>query len=134
VTDHSIFKRSAFGHPYFGPITSAIREFELARLVHLSQQAPRRTFDLVAILDGKAVGACTIHVGKAAAGLHDVGVVEPYRNRGIGRALVTEACRLARTKKSNVAVLISSGMGESVYRAVGFREVCKMAFWYQAFR
>jgi hypothetical protein len=133
VSDHAIFSRSPSGHPYFGPITTSIREFELGRLAHLNQQLPKRVFDLVALIAEIPVGACTVHLSHDAAGLHDVGVLESHRNRGIGGALVIEACRLAYEHGRSAAILISSGMGESVYKRVGFREVCQMAFWYQAF-
>lgn len=54
------------------------------------------------------------------ASLHDVAVIEAARCRGIGLALVTAAGRHASARKCDRICLISSAMGESVYRRAGF--------------
>jgi GNAT superfamily N-acetyltransferase len=131
MLDHARFSRGA-EHPYWGRITTPIRRFELARLEALSGLRPRRVWDLVAELDGRPAGACTLFKGSAAAGFFDVGVVPAARGRGIGTALMAHACRFAREQGCTVAILIASGMGHGMYRRVGFRDVCKMGYWYRA--
>jgi GNAT superfamily N-acetyltransferase len=78
------------------------------------------------------VGAATLCLSAYAAGIHDVGVVEEERGKGIGSALIAHVLRVARERGQKHAVLISSGMGETMYQRVGFREVCRIGFWYRA--
>jgi GNAT superfamily N-acetyltransferase len=131
VEDHGIFS-SDVEHPYHGPITTALRRFELGRLAALSRLRPRRVWDLVARLEGLPVGVCTIFRGSRAAGCFDVGVVERARRRGIGAALMARALRFAREQGADAAVLIASGMGHGMYQRVGFRDVCRVGYWYRA--
>ena len=63
------------------------------------------------------------------AGLYDVHVLEEFRRRGIGTALVQAALRQAQRLGHTAAVLGASGMGLSVYARLGFCEVCKLSFW-----
>lgn len=130
IKDHSVFKTHP--HPYYGRISTPIRRFQIARGVHLTNLRPQCVWELMAALDGRPVGSCLLFLGKRVAGLHDVGVIESERRRGIGRALVAYACRFARDRGYRGAVLIAAGMGESVYRRVGFREVCRMSYWYSS--
>jgi GNAT superfamily N-acetyltransferase len=76
------------------------------------------------------VGVTTLYLGRSIAGVFDVGVVERARRRGIGATLVAHACAFARDRGYDGAALTASGMGESVYREVGFREVCRTGYWY----
>ena len=133
MENHAVFSPVA-PHPCIGPITSAIRTFNLSRIATLVKQRPRRVWEFMAKSEGALVGACTLFLGREVAGLYNVCVVESARSRGIGGALVSHACQFARAKRYTGAVLIASGMGESVYRRAGFVEVCRMAFWYSALR
>jgi GNAT superfamily N-acetyltransferase len=124
-------------HPYFGPITTALRRHELNRLAHLAAQWPKRFFDFAALnADNRPVGACSMFIDDSlagfVAGLYDVGVLEEERNRGVGSAMIAHALRFARTRDARQAVLLASGMGCGMYRSVGFREVCKIAYWYRS--
>jgi GNAT superfamily N-acetyltransferase len=130
IRDHAPFARGV--HPSFGRITTPIRRFELDRLAALVRADPERTWDFVAFAEGEPAGACTLYGGAEVAGLWDVAVVESRRNRGIGTALVAHACSFARKRGFAGAVLIASGMGESMYHRVGFRKVCEIGFFYSA--
>ncbi len=130
---HSIYLR--YPHPYFGPITTAIRRHELNRLAHLAAQWPKRFFDFVALAtDNRPVGACSMFLDDAVAGFYDVGVLEHERNQGIGGGMIAHALRFAREHGATQAVLLASGMGCGIYRRVGFREVCQIAYWYRALK
>jgi GNAT superfamily N-acetyltransferase len=131
LDDHAIFSGAA-EHPYYGRITTPMRQFELDRLAALSRLRPRRVWDIVAWLDGRPVGACTLFRGSRAFGVFDVGVVNDARRRGIGAALMAHALSFAREAGGKAAILISSGMGHGMYQRVGFRDVCKVGYWYRA--
>jgi GNAT superfamily N-acetyltransferase len=128
---HSMYLR--YPHPYFGPITTDIRRHELNRLAHLAAQWPKRFFDFAALdAANRPVGACSMFIDDAVSGLYDVGVLEEERNQGIGSAMIAHALRFARMRGAKEAVLLASGMGCGMYRRIGFREVCKIAYWYRA--
>ncbi|MCU1335049.1 MAG: acetyltransferase [Bryobacterales bacterium] len=130
---HSMYLRHP--HPYFGPITTAIRRHELNRLAHLAAQWPDQFFDFVALAAGnRPVGACSMFLSESIAGFYDVGVLEKERNKGIGSAMVAHALRFAQERGATQAVLLASGMGYEMYRRVGFTEVCQIAYWYRALR
>jgi GNAT superfamily N-acetyltransferase len=130
---HSMYLRQP--HPYFGPITTAIRRHELNRLAHLAAQWPKQFFDFVALAaDNRPVGACSMFVDESTAGFYDVGVLERDRTQGIGGAMMAHALRFARERGAMQAVLLASGMGYGMYRRAGFREVCKIAYWHGALK
>ncbi len=127
VDDFTIFEKE---HPAIGRITTPNRRQSLARTIHACTREPLRAFQLLARLDGTPAGAAIVFLDDDTAGLHDVGVPEALRNRGIGSALVAHATRFARAGGATAMVLIASGMGESVYRRAGFREVCRLGCFY----
>ena len=130
---HSMYLRHP--HPYFGPITTAIRRHELNRLAHLAAQCPDQFFDFAALASGnRPVGACSMFLSGSTAGLYDVGVLGKERGRGIGGAMIAHALRFAQERGATQAVLLASGMGYEMYRRAGFREVCKIAYWYRSLR
>jgi hypothetical protein len=129
VKDYSIF--SVHPHPVWGPITTPIRKHELGRLKYMAQKRPAQVFDFAAFGGGVPLGACTLFLSPYAAGFHDVGVIEHARGRGIASALMAHVLGFARDRGSKHAVLISSGMGFTMYQRAGFREVCRIGFWYR---
>ena len=131
VKDHNIF--TAHAHPYFGPMRSPMRRFELARLMHLSALLPKRVWDLVALRQGVPVGACTLFLDRKIVGFHDVGVLPNARGQGIGTALMLHACEFARQLGAVGAVLIASAMGYGVYVRAGFAEVGRIGYWYRRY-
>jgi GNAT superfamily N-acetyltransferase len=130
VTDYKIFR--AQPHPAIGYITTTIRRFELAAQEHLALRSPRKSWEFVATCANSPVGICTLFLGRRHAGVFDVGVLEPVRNQGIGRALVRHACAFAREQGSEGAILIATNLGYGMYRHVGFQEVGRIGFWYTA--
>ena len=90
---------------------------------------PRQVWHFAASLEGKPVGETALCCGADVAGIYDVTVLEEFRRRGIGTALVQAALRQARQLGYAAAVLAASGMGLGVYARLGFREICKLSFW-----
>lgn len=128
VEDLSIFQRHP--HPYFGPIRSPLRRFELHRMSRLSAARPRRTFNVMVERAGVPIGAATLFIAGDTAAFFDVGVLEAERQRGIGTALMKVGCAFAREHGVRNAILLSSGMGYGMYLRAGFREVGRIAYWY----
>lgn len=128
LTDHMRFQREE--HPYIGRITTPLRRFQLKSQQLVSEQSPERVMSLVASVHGIAAGVAVLFLDGECSGLWDVGVLESHRTRGIGTALTAHACGIARDAGYRDCVLIASGMGFNVYRAVGFEEVCRLSYWY----
>ena len=132
IDDHSIFDMHS--HPYFGAIRTALRRFELGRLIYLSRKRPRRVWELVAWRDGIPVSACTLFRHGSIVGFHDVGTLLSFRRRGIATALMHQACCFAREQGCTAAVLLASGVGYGMYQRAGFRDVGSIGYWYRTFR
>ena len=128
VDDDALFVRHP--HPYFGRISTDLRRFEMRRLTHLVQKRPQRVFHLVAMERQVPIGSATLFVDGTTAAFYDVGVLEAERGRGVGTYLMQAACSFAAERGARAAVLLSSGMGYGVYLRAGFRDVCRIAYWY----
>ena len=74
----------------------------------------------LARLHGTAVGTALVFLDGRVAGLHLVGVSEPYRRRGIAARLTLRALADATRAGYRAAVLKASQLGESIYRRLGF--------------
>ncbi len=64
------------------------------------------------------------------AGIYDMGVAVAERRKGIGRALVAAALRLARAERCAVATLNATPEGELLYRQLGFASVGVAQTWW----
>jgi GNAT superfamily N-acetyltransferase len=95
----------------------------------MAQTQPRRVWYSVASLTSRPVGETTLCIGAGVAGIYDVHVLEKFRRRGIGTALVHAAVLHAKKLGHRAAVLGATGMGLGIYARLGFREVCKLSFW-----
>ena len=95
---------------------------------------PQRLFPFIASIDGEPLGHAMAFLGAGVAGIYDVGTCKHARGRGIGTAVTAAAARHAHELGYHYAVLKASGEGESVYRRIGFREVCRMSLWYYSRR
>jgi ribosomal protein S18 acetylase RimI-like enzyme len=128
VQDFSVFRQ--FGHPVIGRISTAIRRRALEESVRLKALAPERVWHFAAVLGGRPAGALSLFFGAGVAGIYDVGVLPDFRGRGIGTAMAVAACRFACERGYRAAVLTSMPAGQSVYRRIGFEEICKMSLYY----
>lgn len=81
---------------------------------------------LIAYVDGKPIAAATLVAGSEIAGIYNVSTIEGHRRKGIGAAITTACCELARSLGYRYVGLESSAMGAPVYQALGFVTRCKM--------
>jgi len=80
----------------------------------------------VGYLNGEAAGGSTAFFGAGVVGLYGVGTAPEARHLGVGRAVSLAPLLEARERGYRAAVLTSSEMGISIYRRLGFREVCSL--------
>jgi GNAT superfamily N-acetyltransferase len=116
--------------PSLQPLTTERRRRRHEGRAQLADLKPRQIWHFIASANGKPVGETTLCTGAGVAGIYGVEVLEKFRGRGIGTALVHAAVTFAReTLGYRAAVLAATGMGVGVYARVGFREVSKLSFW-----
>jgi hypothetical protein len=82
---------------------------------------------VVGYADGEPVSGAAAVVAAGVVGIYAVGTAERARRRGFGAAVTWAAIDAGVRAGATVAVLQTSPEGESVYRAMGFREVCRYA-------
>ena len=80
-------------------------------------------------IDGRIVATSALYTGTGLAGIYAVGTVPAARGRGYGRALTAAALREGRRRGYDSAALLSSELGEPVYRRLGFRAVGSVSFF-----
>ena len=124
----------ATSHPAIGPATTPLRRAALSRLQALAVTGSR-IVPFVAYLEGQPVGASELFLGKRkSAGLVGLSVLERYRRRGIGAALVEHVCREAASRGATTMSLIATSEGEPLYAQRGFTEVARFGYWYRSFQ
>jgi GNAT superfamily N-acetyltransferase len=98
-----------------------------------SRARPRRVWHFGAWLEGRPVAHCALFITRGrlgVAGIWTCGVVPDARNQGIGKAVTVAACRLAQTLGCRYAILNATGMGEPVYRRIGFEKIGAGKTWW----
>lgn len=108
----------SFGAPQaFGDAFS-----DLAWTIGLGRGSVFRHF--LATVDGEPAATCSLFFGAGVAGIYDVSTLAAWRRRGLGRLITLTAVNEARAAGPAVAILHSSSLGFSVYRSIGFQEIC----------
>ncbi|MEV7992744.1 GNAT family N-acetyltransferase [Streptomyces sp. NPDC086077] len=78
---------------------------------------------LIARLDGQAVGTALLYVAHGVAGVYVVTTLEAHRRQGIGAVLTATALKKAGARGVRIGTLQASGPGASVYARMGFTTV-----------
>jgi ribosomal protein S18 acetylase RimI-like enzyme len=132
VTDVAEYER--IPHPAIGPITTPLRRVALERLDAFLANGAGRTHSFVAWLQDKPVGALELFIGKEAAGIHGLSVLDEYQRRGVGSALIEHACAVAAQQGAATMVLLATTEGQRLYIQRGFTEVARFGYWYRSFQ
>jgi len=80
-------------------------------------------------LDGEPVATATLYFGAGVAGVYFISTAEHARRRGIGAGITRAPLLDARDLGYRAGVLGSSEMGYSVYRRLGFEEICRIGLY-----
>jgi hypothetical protein len=126
VTRRSVLERwcevlcDAFEMPAF--VGDAFLGLTLA--LGLDDRAPFRHY--LARLDGSPAGTCSVFYGAGVAGPYDVATIARARRHGVATAATRAAMVDARRLGYTTAVLHATPDGLGVYRALGFREHCRL--------
>jgi GNAT superfamily N-acetyltransferase len=80
----------------------------------------------VALLDGDIVGWVRSIAAGDAAWCSDMNVKEPYRRRGIARAMLSRMLRDDRAAGARRAVLLASHAGAKLYPLVGYEQIATL--------
>lgn len=104
---------------------------QIGRILEIATDAgsPRRTWMVLArqqrrFGDGPVVGAGILHLtpdnGDLVGGLYNLGVDPAWQGKGIGTALTTAICRIARDEGARRVALNATPSGERIYRQLDF--------------
>jgi ribosomal protein S18 acetylase RimI-like enzyme len=97
---------------------------DASRRIGFAPDAPEEHF--IGLLDGAPVAASSLVAAGGAAGIYNVGTLEPARRRGIGAAMTSATIRRGGERGLELATLQSSTMGRAVYERLGFTFVCDL--------
>ena len=97
------------------------------RRIGLGDAVPWRHF--LGRLAGAPVATASLFVGGGAAGIYFVSTLPSARRRGIGAALTLAALREGAALGERLGVLGASELGASVYRRLGFAELCRIGLY-----
>jgi ribosomal protein S18 acetylase RimI-like enzyme len=77
----------------------------------------------ILLRDGEPAGQWRVQRGEQALLLVDIGVLERFRGRGIGTACITQLCREAASRASEVRLSVRpDNRAYELYRRLGFEE------------
>lgn len=132
VEDYDVFVEQP--HPLLKRITTPRKRHILAAFTHLAQEQPRRHWMFIAEKRGRPVGTAILYLDRENAGIYDVEVLEQFRGRGIGTALLQGVCTFARKQQARLAVLAASEQGARFYTRFGFVQTGRYPTYYYSIK
>jgi len=82
-------------------------------------------------LNGKAVATSVLVLDSGVAGIYAVATIPEARGRGIGRLMTELPLIEARQRGYRIGILQASSMGYSIYKRIGFEEICMYRLYLQ---
>jgi hypothetical protein len=92
----------------------------------LSQLNPKTTLGYTARLNGNPVATSLLQLGGGVAGIYGVATIPEACHKGIGAQVTLYPILQARAWGYKIGILQASEMGLPVYRALGFKEYCRI--------
>ncbi len=83
----------------------------------------------LATLRGVPVATSAVFYGAGVAGVQMVATLPEWRGHGIGAAITRHPLLEARKQGYRIGILQSSSEGFSVYKRLGFKEICRMTHY-----
>jgi ribosomal protein S18 acetylase RimI-like enzyme len=115
------------GAAFKDPVEEARPIANLERALGFGERLPRQLF--LGTIRGRPVTTAMLFAQPPAAGIYNVGVLERYRGRGIGSAMMRAALADGRKRGCAFGTLFATAMGAGLYRNLGFEDVGKMEIW-----
>jgi GNAT superfamily N-acetyltransferase len=84
----------------------------------------------LAFLDGEPVATSALFLDACVAGFNEVVTAPQHRRRGLATSVMLATMDAARRRGYRIGVLQASPMGESVYRRLGFSELCRFSHYF----
>jgi len=115
--------REAFAGGFELPQSVADAFNAVFRAIGIGEDKSLRHF--LARLNGKPAASSSVMFAGGVAGVYNVATLPSARGQGIGRAVTAYPLYIAREAGYRVSILKSSQMGYSVYRKMGYEQVCE---------
>jgi len=80
-------------------------------------------------IDDEPVASSLLFFNSGIAGIYFIGTIPKFRGKGIGSALTAYSMLRAKELGNRIAVLRASGMGEGIYRRLGFKDYFKFQLY-----
>ncbi|WPC43959.1 GNAT family N-acetyltransferase [Clostridium sp. JS66] len=124
-----IFKESRQDLTWISGITEEQKESIIAQQFMMEQQQlmemyPEAQLNIIT-MDGKPIGRLYIYYGKTVDRILEIGLLEEYRGRGIGRKIVTTVVGNAVEKEKTVSLQVAwfNQGAYAFYEKLGFKVV-----------
>lgn len=106
---------------------------ELAKLeITLNNPQYKAQHRYIGFLNGSPVSTSAMVLDSGVAGIYAVSTLPIARRKGIGARMTIDPLEEARQRGYRVGILQSSTMGYSLYKRIGFKEICTFNLFYQS--